>query len=184
MVTKVSQILLAARLGSAARVGRTHVGGDLANNVAESHLVLDHLVVAVLLGNGAQVQVSPGVRGNLVALGVHTLDDGDEFRSNVNLALVDVVSSNEKGSLGIVGSHDIQNVASENLLWAIVVGEGNGSWLGTAVDAIAAIVDVAELGAGDRRGVCASRGDVLWAGGAMLIVATRGEAVVTIRSAV
>ena len=184
VVAKVSQVLLAARLGSAAGVGRTHVGGDLANNVAESHLVLDHLVVAVLLGDGAQVQVSPGVRGDLVALSVHTLDDADKFRSKVDLALVDVVSSNEEGSLGLVLGHNVKNVASENLLWAVIVGNGDRSWLGAAVDTIATILNVAELRTGNGRGVGTTWGQVLRASGAMLIVTTRGEAVVRISSTV
>lgn len=149
MVAKVSHVLLTARLGSAAGVGRTHVGGDFANDVTQSHLVLNHLVVAILRGDGAQVQMSPGVRSKLVAFRVHTLDDLGEFRSDVDLALADVVTSDEEGSFGVVGSHDIKNVASENLLGAVIVGESNGSWFGTAVDTVAAIFDISWLGTGN-----------------------------------
>ena len=45
VVTKISHVRLA--LAGAARVRWAHVGGNLANDVAESHLVLPHLVLAV-----------------------------------------------------------------------------------------------------------------------------------------
>jgi hypothetical protein len=53
VVTEVSHVGLA--LASAAGVRWAHVGGDLANDVAESHLVLPHLLLAVDLGNGTEV---------------------------------------------------------------------------------------------------------------------------------
>ena len=102
VVTEVSHVLLATRLSSAAGVGRAHVGGDLANNVAESHLIFDHLVVTVLLGDGAEVQVGPCVGRKLVAGSIHALEDSDEFGSSIDLALVDIVTSDEEGSLGVV----------------------------------------------------------------------------------
>ena len=184
MVAEVSHVLLAARLSSAAGVGRTHVGGDLADNVADSHLVLDHLVVAVLLGDGAEVQVSPGVRGKLVAFGIHALDDFDELRGKIDLSLVDVVSSDEESSLGVVGSHDIKDVAGENLLWAVIVGDSNRSWGSATVDAVASVLDISKLGASDRGSVGTARSLVLWAARAVLVIAARGVAVVILGSAV
>lgn len=184
VVAKVSHVFLAARLGSAAGVGRTHVSGDFANNVAQSHLVLNHLIVAILRGDGAQIQMSPGVRSELVAFSVHTLDDLGEFRGDINLALADVVTSNEKGSFGVVGSHDIKNVTSENLLRAVIVGESNGSWFGAAVDTVATKLDVSRLSTGNRGGAGAGWCHVLWASWAMLVVTAGREAVVAIISAV
>jgi hypothetical protein len=141
VVAEISKILLATRLRGAAGVGWAHVGGDLANDVAESHLVLDHLVVTILLGNGAKVQMGPGMRGQLVALGVHALEDIDKLLGDVDLTLVDIVTSDEERGMGVVGLHDIENVAGEILLWAIVVGDRNSSWGYAGVDAVATILD-------------------------------------------
>jgi hypothetical protein len=184
VVAKISHVLLATRLGSAAGVRRTHVRGDFADDVAEGHLVLDHLIVAVLLGDGAQIQMGPGVRGDLVALSVHTLDNLDVFRGEIDLALSNVVTSDEKGGFGVVGSHDIKDVASENLLGAVIIGDSNGSWLGAAVDAVPTIVDIAVFGTGNGRGVGAGWRLVLWASRAMLIVTTWGVTVIASGSAV
>jgi hypothetical protein len=139
VVTEVSHVSLA--LTSAAGVRWAHVGGDLANNVAESHLVLPHLLLAVNLGNGTEVQVGPGVGSKLVTLGVHTLEDTGEFRSDVDLALVDVVTSDEESGLSVVLLHQVEDVRSEDLLWAIIVGQSNRTRCDTAVDAVASILN-------------------------------------------
>ena len=51
MISKSLQVVLAAAtsraFGGAAGVWGTHVGGDLANNVAKRHFVLIHLIVTV-----------------------------------------------------------------------------------------------------------------------------------------
>jgi hypothetical protein len=184
VVTKISHILFAARLSSAAGVWGTHVGWDLANNVAKSHLVLDHLVVTILLRDSAQVQMCPGVGSKLVALRVHTLEDIAELRSNVNLSLVDVVSSDEESRLSIVRGHDIEDVAGENPLWAIVVGDGDCARCGATVDTSATILDVTDLSTSNGGGVGTTWGGVLRAAGAVLVVASRRVAVVVFYAAV
>jgi hypothetical protein len=182
VVTERSHVSLA--LTSAAGVRRAHVGGDLANNVAESHLVLPHLLLAVDLRDGAQVQMSPCVGRELMALGVHALEHGSELGGDVNLALVDVVASDEEGGLCVVLLHKIQDVGSEDFLRTIIVGESNGTGGDTVVDTVATVCNGAKLGAGDGGRVGSSRCDVLWASGSMGVVAAGGVAEVIVSAAV
>ena len=87
MVAQVPQIRLAARLRRAAGVRRAHVGWEEAEDVAQSHLVLPHLVPAVQGGDSAQVQMGPCVAGNLMTIGVHPLDNRNvPVGGNINLA--------------------------------------------------------------------------------------------------
>jgi hypothetical protein len=91
--------------------------------------------------------MGPGVRGDLMALGVHALNDINELLGEINLAFVDVVASDEESSLCVVGLHEIQDMGSESLLWAIIVRQGNGSSCDAAVDTRATVRDGANLGA-------------------------------------
>jgi hypothetical protein len=88
----------------------------------------------------------PGVRSDLVALGVHTLDDIDELGRDINLTLVDVVSSDEESSLRVIAGEDIQDVVGEDLLWAIIVGQRNGTGCDAVVNARAAVLNISNLG--------------------------------------
>ena len=179
VVTEIGHILLAARRSCAAGVRRTHVGGDLANDVAESHLIFPHLLLAVEGRDSAQVQVGPCVGGDLVTLRVHALDIADELSSGVDLTLVDIVAGDEESSLGVVCLEDVKNMGSIGNLWAIVVCQGNGTRGNTIVDTSATVGNRADLGTGDGRGVGTGRGHVLRAARTVLVVTTRGIAVVT-----
>lgn len=110
VVSKVSHSLFAAGLSSAAGIRRSHVGGEESEDIAQSHLVLDHLVLAVNGRNGAQVQMGPSMGSNLVAFGVHPLDRGLVAGSDVDLSLINVVSRDEEGRLCVVRLEDIQDV--------------------------------------------------------------------------
>jgi hypothetical protein len=182
VVTKISHVGLA--LAGAAGVWRAHVGGDLANDIAESHFVLPHLVLAVEGGDDAQVQVRPGVGSDLVAFGVHALDHVNVLLGQVDLALVDVVASDEEGRLGIVGLHEVQDVGSEDFLWAVIVGQGNGARRFAVINTGTTIRDRSDLGAGDRRGVGASRNGIVRAARTVSVVATRSVAVIAISTTV
>jgi hypothetical protein len=149
VVTEISHVLLAARLSCAARVRRAHVCGNLAEDVAESHLVLPHLLLAVEGGDGTQVQVGPGVGSDVVTLRVHALDDAGELRSGVDFTLVDVVASDEESGLSVVGLEDVKNVGGVVLLWAIVICQSNCAGGDAVVDTSAAILNGANLGAGN-----------------------------------
>ena len=128
--------------------------------------------------------MGPGVGSKLVALRVHALEDTAELRSDVNLSLVDVVSSDEESSLGVVGSHNIEDVAGEDFLWAIVVGDGNCAGCGATVNTSATVLDIADLGTGDGRSVGTTWGGVLGAARAVLVVASRRVTVVIFCAAV
>jgi hypothetical protein len=182
VVTKCCHISLA--LTSAAGIRWAHVGGNFANNVAESHLVLPHLLLAVEGRDGAQVQVGPGVRSKLVTLGIHTLEDIDKLGGDVDLALVDVVARDEESSLCVILLHQVQNVRSKDLLWAIVVCQSNCAWLNTAVDSLATILDRSNLGTCNGGSVGARRSCVLGAARAVLVVTARGVAEVVISATV
>ena len=87
VVAQALQVRLAARLCRAARVRRAHVGWEEAKDVAQSHLVLPHLVLAVHGRDSAKVQMGPCVAGNLMAVGVHPLDNRNvSVGGDINLA--------------------------------------------------------------------------------------------------
>lgn len=182
VVAEISHVSLA--LTGAAGVGGTHVGGNLANDVAESHLVLDHLGLAVFLRDCAQVQVSPGVGSKLVTLRVHTLEDVNKLGGDVYLTLVDVVAGNEEGSLCVVLLHQVQYMRCEGLRRAVIVGKSDSSWLHTAIDSCATIRNVSNLGPGDGGRIGATRCLVLRAAWAVLVVAAWRVAEVVISAAV
>ena len=184
VVAKIGQVLLATRLSCAAGVRRAHVCGDLANDVAKSHLVLPHLLLAVSGGDSAQVQVGPGVRCDLVTLSVHALNSSGVFGGDVDLALVDVVASDEESGLSAVGLEDIHDVLGVLLLWAIVIGQSNCARGDTVVDTSATVFDVADLSTGNGRSVGTTWGYVLRAARAVLVVTSRGVAVVILGTAV
>lgn len=51
VISESSQVGFAAGLSSTAGVGRAHVGGEVSNNVANGHLVLDHLGLTISGGD-------------------------------------------------------------------------------------------------------------------------------------
>lgn len=126
----------------------------------------------------------PSVRGDLVALRIHTLNDINELLSNVDLTLVNVVTSDEKGSFGVVCSHDIQNMGGEDLLWAIVISDSDSARSYTAVNTLPAVRNTSKLGTSDSGGVGSSRGFVLGASWAVLVITTRRIAEIIISSTV
>ena len=54
--------------------------------------------------------MSPCVRTDLVTISIHALDVGGKFRGDINFALANVVTSDEKGSLGVVGLEEVQDM--------------------------------------------------------------------------
>jgi hypothetical protein len=124
--------------GLARRVRRTHVSGVFADDVADSHLVLDHLIVDLSLGNLGQILVGPSVGGDLVTFGDHTLDNRSPFL--INSTLADVNTSDKEGSLEARRIELVQNLVSVDV-WAIIVGDSDSSWLAASVDASTAVRD-------------------------------------------
>lgn len=128
----------------AGRVRGTHVSGVFANDVADSHLVLDHLVVDLGLGNGREILVRPSVRSDLVTLGDHALDGTAPLL--INGTLSDVDTSDEEGSLEARRSEFVQDLISVDV-WAVIIGNGNGSRGAASIDTLTTIGNVAFLGA-------------------------------------
>lgn len=85
--------------------------------------------------------MGPGMRSELVTFLVHALKNIGELGGNVDLTLVDVVTSDEKRSLCVVLLHQVQDMGCENLLWAVVVSQGYRAGSDTVVDTIASIFD-------------------------------------------
>jgi hypothetical protein len=149
VVTEICHILLATGRGGAGRVGRAHISREFANNVADGHLVLDHLVFALSSSDRAQILVGPCVAGNLMSFGDHSLDDSRPRCSGIiNGTLVDVDTSDEKGSLCAVGLKLIQDASCVDI-WAIIIGNGNSSRDFTGVDTCSTVQDIADLGTSD-----------------------------------
>jgi hypothetical protein len=100
------------------------------------------------------------------------------------LTLVDVVASDEESGLSAVGLEDIHDVLGVLLLWAIIVGQSNCARGNAVVDTSATVCDVADLSTGDGRSVGTTWGNVLRAARTVLVVTSRGVAVVILGTAV
>lgn len=100
MVTEIGHVGLT--LTRTAGIGWAHVSRYLADDIAKSHLIFPHLVLAVDLRDYAQIQMCPRMGGDLVALGVHAFNNLDKLVGSVDLAFVDVVSGDEESSFGVV----------------------------------------------------------------------------------
>jgi hypothetical protein len=178
VVSKGSHVSFATRHSSAARVRRAHVGWEVSNDVANCHLVLDHLILTISGGDGTQVQMSPGVGCDLVTFGCHSLDGGLVACSCIDLSLVDVVASNEEGRLCVVRLEEVQDMIGIIGEWAVIVRDSDCATSDTIGDSSATVYDCSELGAGHSACVCSCRCNVLRASGTVLVVATRGVAIV------
>jgi hypothetical protein len=100
------QVSLASR-SIASRVRRTHVSGVFSDNVAERHLVLDHLVEALLGSDLIEVLVRPSVTGDLMTVCIHLGDDLPPVL--IDSALADVVAGDEESCVSVASfelSHD------------------------------------------------------------------------------
>ena len=115
----------------ARRIRRAHVGGIFSENVTDCHLVLDHLVVDLSLGDEGKVLVRPGMGSDLVTFGLHALDDSGPLL--IDSTLADVVTGNEEGGLESGSVELVKNLVSVDV-WAIIVGDGNGACLLASID--------------------------------------------------
>jgi len=141
----VSQVLQYSLAGGVARrVRRTHVCRVLSDNVADGHLVLDHLVVALRISDDAEILVGPCVGCDLVALGNHALDHVGPLRCAVNGALAKVDTSHEESSLKASSSELVEDAVGVNV-WTVVVGDGDCSSLLAGIDTATSVCDIALL---------------------------------------
>jgi hypothetical protein len=173
-VAERSHVCLACS-GVACRVRGSHVGGVFSDDVADSHLILYHLIITLILGDLVKILVGPGVTGNLVALGVHVGNNAAPVLVDCTLAIV--IASNEESGLRVLCSelrHDLLSVD----IWAVVIGDGNGLGLQALADTDATICDSAELGASIILSGCSDRGLVSIAAWPKVDLAVRCGAVV------
>lgn len=148
-ITQVLQDVLADSI--ARRVGRAHVGGVFADDVADSHLVLDHLVINLSLGDLRKILVGPSVGSNLVTLGYHALNNGAPVLVNSTLANVD--TSDKEGGLETGGGKLVKNPVGVDV-WAVIVGNSYSSGLAALVDTSTTVLNVSLL----RTSIVASAG--------------------------
>jgi hypothetical protein len=139
VISEGSHVGFATRRSSAARVRRAHVGGEVSDDVANCHLVLDHLSLTISRRDGTQVQMSPGVGCNLVTFCCHSLDGGLIACSCIDLSLIDVVASNEEGRLCVVRLEEVQDMVGIIGEWAVIVCDSDSATSETIVDSSAAI---------------------------------------------
>lgn len=172
-VAKLLENILADSV--ARRVRRTHVRRVLADDVANGHLVLDHLIVDLSLSDPGKILVGPSVGSNLVTIGNHAADDSTPLLINGTLSKVD--TSNEEGGLETGSSELVQDLVSVNV-WTIIVSDGNGSGLAARINTSPTVGDTALLRTGIVACAGSSRGLVGIAGRAKIEQAVRSIAVV------
>jgi hypothetical protein len=135
------QVLLAG-CRAACGVWRTHVGRVFSDDIADSHLVLDHLVDTLFMRNKVEILMRPGMTGDLVTLCVHVGDNASPVL--VDRALTKVVASDEESGLPVVGLELVQDLLSVDV-GAIIVGNSNSFGLQASTDTNASVLDASEL---------------------------------------
>ena len=113
----------------------------------------------------------PSVGGDLVTFGDHTPDNRSPCLINGTLANVD--TSDEEGGLEASRIEFVQNLVSVDV-WAIIIGDGDSSWLATSVDTSTAVRDATLL----STDVVASSGS----SGGLVGITARAEVEKTVRS--
>lgn len=158
-------------LSRARRVRWAHVSRVFADNVADSHLVLDHLIVTLLLSDCSEILVTPRVTGNLVTVVVHLLDNAAPVLINGTLA--DIVTGDEESGASAPGlklCHDLLSID----VWTIVESEGNSALLQARSDTHTSVLDITELWTSIVTGACTS--------GSLIGIATRTVIDLAVRS--
>jgi len=161
----------------AGRVRGAHVCRVFSDNITNSHLVLDHLVVSLGICNGTQILMGPCVRGHLMALGNHALDDIGPAGSSINGTLAKIVSSDEEGSLEPVRCKLVENTISEGVR-TVVIGDCHSSSLLARVDTASTVRHVALLWTRIIPGTCSTWCLVCITSWAKIDKTVRGSAVV------
>jgi hypothetical protein len=120
-----------------------------------------------------------------MAFGIHTPDNCRVTgRLDIDLALVDVVSSNEKGGFAAVRLENVQDVSGVVGKWAIIISDSNGAGFDAVINASSSIRNRAENRASYSRGVGARRYGVIRATWTILIIASGRVTKVSISTAI
>ena len=102
VVTKFRHVFLAATGFVALNVRSSHISRVFAEDVGDGSLILLHFVLAWMLSEGIQVRMRPGMRGDLVAVGVHPTDCLGPSIDFVNLTSALDVACDEEGGFGSI----------------------------------------------------------------------------------
>jgi hypothetical protein len=140
---------------TAGGIWRAHICWVFAKDVAERHLVLNHLVVTLSLGDGAQVLVRPGVAGDLVALGDHAANNVCPARGRVDGALVVVDTGDEERGFETVLSELVEDLVGVDVR-PIIVSDGYSSRVLAGIDTATTVRNVALLRARIVASACAT----------------------------
>ena len=114
----------------------------------------------------------------LMAFIIGTLDNGrPPIGGIVDLAFSIVVSSHEKGGLGIVLLEDVENIVGINV-WPVIVSQGNCARDGTVINACTTVRDGSVLWTSNGRCVATMRDCVIIASRTVVVLTTRGSTIV------
>lgn len=116
----------------ACRIRWTHVGWVFTNNVADSHFVLGHLIITLLLSDCIKILMTPSVTSNLMAICLHFCDHITPVL--INGAFANVITSDEESGTSTSSlelGHDLFSVD----VWAIIIGYGDNARLGARSNA-------------------------------------------------
>jgi hypothetical protein len=108
MITQMTHVFHASSLGATLDVWRSHVGGVLADDVDQSSFNFEHFGPSLLGVEIVHARVRPGVRANLMTVGVHTFDGCNPGANLVDLALAHVVASDEESGFGLVVGQNVE----------------------------------------------------------------------------
>lgn len=166
--------------GRAAGIRRTHVCWVDTKDVADGHLIVNDLALALGVGNQAEVLVTPCMRSYLMAGGIHALNHScPRFSRVIDLALAEIISGNKKCARRVVLIEDIEYMAGVNV-GSIIKSQSNCTRNRASVDSSPTIEDLRGSGLGtsiSRRG-CSWRTFVRIAPSSVVDLAVRGCTIV------
>lgn len=100
------------------RVRWAHICWVFSDDVADGDLILNHLIVALSVGDDTQVLVRPCVAGDLVALGIHSPNNVRPACCGIDGALSIVDASNKECSLKTILSELIEDTIRVDI-WSV-----------------------------------------------------------------
>jgi hypothetical protein len=115
------------------------------NDISDGHLIVNHLIESLLLGDGTEILMRPGMAGHLVAFSNHTLNDSRPGSGCIiNGSFTEIVASDEESSLHIVAGKLIKYAVGKYIR-AVVISDGNRTRFLTRVNTLTTILYVAKL---------------------------------------
>lgn len=151
----ISQLLQSAFTGGVALgIWWSHVCWKVAQNVSESHLIVDHLVLESSSIKTSQILMRPSVRSDLMTFSNHALNESRPM--GIDGTFAEIVSSDHKGRLGIVGLQFVQKIRGV-VVGAIVEGKCDVSCSETIVDSSSTVWDRTQYRASNASCRCSRR---------------------------